>query len=171
MYSIIRPSIALAALFSLVLGGCSYGTKTEAPPPAEPPAPRPAPVAQPAPEPPPKIEKIVLDGDVLFDFDKAVLKPAARDTLDNAIRVMRAHPEVSAFRLQGHTDSVGSDAYNQRLSERRVNAVRDYLVRGGIPASKLQTRAFGESRPVADNGTDAGRARNRRVEIEPIVAQ
>jgi len=77
---------------------------------------------------------------------------------------MKQHPEVRAL-VEGHTDSIGSDAYNQRLSERRANAVADYMEAQGISSSRITTKGWGKSKPVADNRTKEGRARNRRVEI------
>ena len=121
---------------------------------------------EPEPAPAPQIEVIVLSdlGEVLFAFDSAELTEAARARLrDVGGRLQGA--DVIEIKVQGHTDSVGSDAYNQGLSERRARSVADFLVAQGVPASKLSTEGFGESRPVADNATDAGRAQNRRVEI------
>lgn len=165
-----RPFLAGAVFLGMLFAGCGSAPKTETPPPAEPPVaePAPAPVPQRAPE-PPKMEPIVLEGDVLFDFDRSELKPEARATLDRAIALMRERPEIAYFRLSGHTDSLGSERYNQSLSQRRVDAVRDYLIANGIPAHRLRTEAYGESRPVASNDTPAGRALNRRVEIVPVV--
>ncbi|PAU64676.1 OmpA family protein [Pseudomonas indica] len=121
---------------------------------------------EPEPAPAPQSEVIVLSdlGEVLFAFDSAELTEAARARLrDVGGRLQGA--DVIEIKVQGHTDSVGSDAYNQGLSERRARSVADFLVAQGIPASKLSTEGFGESRPVADNATDTGRAQNRRVEI------
>ncbi|PAU64507.1 hypothetical protein BZL41_09630 [Pseudomonas sp. PIC25] len=121
---------------------------------------------EPEPAPAPQSEVIVLSdlGEVLFAFDSAELTEAARARLrDVGGRLQGA--DVIEIKVQGHTDSVGSDAYNQGLSERRARSVADFLVAQGVPASKLSTEGFGESRPVADNATDAGRAQNRRVEI------
>lgn len=115
---------------------------------------------------PPQDEVIVLSdlGDVLFAFDSAKLTPAAEATLDTVVEKLRG-ADVLAIRVDGHTDSVGSDAYNQGLSERRAASVVDYLIIQGVPAEKLTSQGLGESKPMADNGTDAGRAQNRRVEI------
>lgn len=114
---------------------------------------------------------IALEADVLFDFDKAVLQPEAETALAQVGEVLRGYPKAPA-RIEGHTDSKGSDSYNQKLSERRALAVKDWLVRkAGINAGRLSTKGFGETRPVAPNtrpdGSDdpAGRQRNRRVEI------
>jgi len=115
--------------------------------------------------------RIDLSADVLFDFDKADLKPAADADLGKVAEVARANPGTP-IQVAGHTDSKGADAYNQRLSERRAEAVKAWLVeRGGVEATRIQTRGWGETRPVAPNespgGADdpEGRQRNRRVEI------
>lgn len=130
-------------------------------------APEPEPAPAPEPPPPaPEPQKFVLEG-VLFDHDKSTLTPAARRILDDAVRVMRNHPNVR-YQISGHTDSDGSDAYNQALSLRRANAVRDYLIEQGISGYRLSTSAHGESMPVASNATKEGRAKNRRVEIESV---
>lgn len=107
---------------------------------------------------------IVLRG-INFDFDKANIKPEAEPVLDAAAEVLKENPDVSV-RVGGHTDSVGTDAYNQGLSERRAKAVRDYLASHGVDASRLTAVGFGESQPVADNGTADGRAQNRRVALD-----
>lgn len=114
----------------------------------------------------PQDEVIVLSdlGDVLFAFDSAELTPAAMATLDTVVEKLKG-ADVLAIKVDGHTDSVGSDAYNQGLSERRAASVVDYLFSQGVPADKLTSHGFGESKPLADNGTDEGRAQNRRVEI------
>lgn len=106
-------------------------------------------------------------GDVLFDFDKSVIKADATPILDHVAVVLKNNPGVKVS-LDGHTDSVGSDAYNMGLSKRRANAVKAYLVKKGIDASRLSTAGFGESKPVASNDTDQGRSLNRRVEIRPV---
>ena len=102
--------------------------------------------------------------DVHFAFDSAALGAGARATLEEAVTTLRNNPRISV-NLEGHTDSVGSDAYNQKLSERRAQSVADYLVSQGIDSSRLSVIGHGESAPVADNTTDAGRAKNRRVEF------
>jgi len=107
---------------------------------------------------------IVLRG-INFDFDKANIKPEAEPVLDAAIEVLKENSELHV-RVGGHTDSVGTDAYNQALSERRAKAVLDYLVKHGIDASRLSAVGFGESQPVADNKTKDGRAQNRRVALD-----
>lgn len=101
-----------------------------------------------------------------FGFDKAVIDPVGTVVLDAAAATLAKCPNI-AVSINGHTDSVGADAYNQALSERRANSVRSYLLTKGIPARRMTTRGFGESQPVADNRTKDGRARNRRVELKP----
>lgn len=128
------------------------------PPPVRPPV-TPPPPARP-PQPPPR-EMFRLEG-VFFDFDKATLKPEGRTKLDEAVATLNRYSDMRV-EIQGHTDSLGTEAYNQGLSERRAKAVHDYLVSKGISASRLTTRGFGETQPVADNGTKEGRAQNRRV--------
>ncbi len=117
----------------------------------------------------PLAERITLKGMTLFDFDKATLKPQAREVLDDTIaeikkKLQSYDVENRHMTVTGHTDSVGSDAYNQRLSERRAAAVKAYLVEHGI-GGPIEARGLGESRPVASNTTAAGREQNRRVEI------
>lgn len=115
---------------------------------------------------PPKAVTIALDAAVLFDSGASTLKPEARKTLDEAAARVKKHPEVPVT-ISGHTDAVGNDASNQKLSESRAAAVRDYFVgQAGVPSSRLTIKGFGKSQPVADNTTDAGRARNRRVEVQ-----
>ena len=145
----------------------------------KPPAPKPAAPATPAkpadpakPTPPPAKpapasvrQSVVIQADALFDFDKSVLRPDGRKSIDDAVAKLRG-VDVEMVIATGHTDSVGSDAYNQRLSERRAGAVKDYLVSKGIPAAKITTIGKGESQPVATNKTAEGRQKNRRVDIE-----
>jgi OOP family OmpA-OmpF porin len=116
------------------------------------------------------IEPITV-GDVNFDFDKATLKPSGKAVLDEAaMRINRNH-NVESIVVIGHTDSVGSDKYNQRLSERRANTVRDYLASQGVSASMITAEGRGEREPVASNDTADGRAQNRRVVIEVNVGR
>lgn len=101
---------------------------------------------------------------VQFDFDKATLRPDSTPVLDKALAVLKARPAVKVA-VQGHTDNVGSDAHNQTLSAARAQTVRLWLAEHGIEAARLTSQGYGKTQPVADNATDAGRARNRRVEL------
>ena len=125
-------------------------------------APRPAPAPQ-----PPAATKVTYAADAFFDFDKSVLKPEGKAKLDDLTgKVKDINLEVII--AVGHTDSVGSDAYNQKLSVRRSEAVKAYLVSKGIEKNRVYTEGKGEKQPVADNKTAEGRAKNRRVEIEVV---
>jgi outer membrane protein OmpA-like peptidoglycan-associated protein len=104
---------------------------------------------------------------VHFDFDKATIRADARPVLDEAIRILREEGGVAVV-SEGHTDAIGSTEYNQKLSERRADAVRRYLVNGGIDPTRIQTEGYGESQPVASNDTTEGRAQNRRVELRVV---
>lgn len=110
--------------------------------------------------------------DVLFDFDKSDLTAAGRAILDNAATVVNSG-EYQSLRINvsGHTDWIGSEGYNQALSERRANAARSYLIKQGVDASRIRTFAFGETSPVADNDSDEGRAKNRRAEIRTTAGE
>ena len=135
-------------------------------PPPPPPAPAAAPKPAPA-KPKPVAEKVTLAADVLFDFDKAVLKNEGKAKLDDlAAKVKAINLEVVI--AIGHTDSVGADAYNQKLSVRRAESVKSYLVSKGVEPNRIYTEGKGEKQPVASNKTADGRAKNRRVEIEVI---
>ncbi len=120
-------------------------------------------------KPMPKMEKVVIDNIVLFDFDSAKLKFGSADVLNSSYAKFKGNDAVKSVIITGYTDSVGSEAYNQKLSERRANAVRDYLISEGADASKLQARGAGESQPAFSNDTKAGRAMNRRVEFDVIM--
>ncbi|WP_460155869.1 OmpA family protein [Pseudomonas sp. S2_H10] len=118
-----------------------------------------------APE-PAQSEVITLSdaGDVLFAFNKSDLTPTAKSQLD-ALMSKFEDASVVSIKVVGHTDSVGSDAYNQALSERRASSVAEYLFSQGVAPNKVTSEGKGESQPIADNGTDEGRAKNRRVEL------
>jgi OmpA-OmpF porin, OOP family len=103
---------------------------------------------------------------VLFDFDKDVIKSMAYPLLENVVEILEKNPAMSV-ELNGHCDNVGTPEYNMDLSLRRANAVKNYLVRKGIAKSRLGTKGFGFTKPIALNGTDTGRAMNRRVELHP----
>jgi OOP family OmpA-OmpF porin len=111
--------------------------------------------------------KVTYAADAFFDFDKAVVKPAGKAKLDDLISKVKGI-NLEVIIAVGHTDSVGSDAYNQKLSVRRAEAVKAYLVSKGIEKNRIYTEGKGEKQPVASNKTAEGRAKNRRVEIEVV---
>jgi OOP family OmpA-OmpF porin len=111
-----------------------------------------------------EVEAVIELEGVYFDFDKATIKPEGMAVLDQAAAMLQKHERV-VVEVAGHTDSVGSDAYNKGLSERRANSVKDYLTSKGVTATRLTARGYGEAQPVASNDTDEGRAENRRVEL------
>lgn len=183
-------AVAIGAVSGAVLcGGLAYLLTEDpkmAPKPATPPPPPPPPPPAKKPEakkpeakpeakkpeakpeakkPAPKVERTIILDDVLFDFDKSNVKPEAAAILDRLVAFMNENKDKNA-NLSGHTDNVGSDAYNQALSERRVSSVKDYVSRKGVAGSRVSGQGFGESKPIADNKTAEGRAKNRRVEIK-----
>jgi len=107
---------------------------------------------------------IVNMSDVLFDTAKSSLRPLAREKLAKVSGIVSGHPGLR-LDVEGHTDSVGGDSYNQRLSEQRGESVRDYLVQQGMLGSAVTTRGLGETQPVSSNDTASGRQQNRRVEL------
>ena len=146
-------------------GKCVAPPPPPAPAPATPAAPAAAPKAAPAAA--PTSEKVSFAADAFFDFDKAVLKPEGKAKLDDlASKLGGINLEVII--AVGHTDSVGTDEYNQKLSVRRSEAVKAYRVSKGVEANRVYTEGIGEKQPVDDNKTAAGRAKNRRVEIEVV---
>jgi len=146
--------VLAGSLIGAFFGHCAFDRPYEEAPPPPPPEPTPTPIIK---------KKIVLRG-VNFDFDKSNIRPDARPILDEAIRTLQDESSISVS-VEGHTDAVGTDAYNQKLSERRANSVADYLTRGGVARRRLTTEGYGESKPVASNETADGRAQNRRVEL------
>ncbi|WP_399679627.1 outer membrane protein OmpA [Xenophilus sp.] len=135
--------------------------------PAAAPAATPAAPAAPRPAAPVAASKVTYAADAFFDFDKSVLKPEGRAKLDDLVSKIRGI-NLEVIIAVGHTDSIGTDAYNQRLSVRRAEAVKAYLVSKGIERNRVYTEGKGEKQPVADNRTKEGRAKNRRVEIEVV---
>jgi OOP family OmpA-OmpF porin len=142
------------------------------------PAPAPAPAAAPAPAPraaapaaaapaPAAATKVTYAADAFFDFNKSVLKAEGKAKLDDLVGKVKGI-NLEVIIAVGHTDAVGSDAYNQKLSVKRSDAVKAYLVSKGIEKNRVYTEGKGEKQPVADNNTAAGRSKNRRVEIEVV---
>ena len=137
-----------------------------APAPVPEPVPEPAPVVVPPPAPDPKpviIEKGRQTLDVEFDFDKSTIKKGYYQDIDNLAQVMKDYPDLNVV-IEGHTDSVGTAAYNKKLSQRRAEAVKKYMVEKGIDENRLKAQGFGEEKPIASNKTKEGRQQNRRVE-------
>ena len=131
------------------------------------PAPAPAPAPAAAAAPAPTAEKVTYSADAFFDFDKAVLKPEGKTTLQNLVATLK-DTDIEVIVATGHTDWTGSDAYNLKLSMRRAKAVKAFLVSKGIPEARVFVEGKGESQPTADNRTKDGRAKNRRVDIEVV---
>jgi len=173
-------AVLVAAAFAAACATTEEPKPTPKPEPVPTPAPAPKPEPKPAPPPPPPkpepkpeakpkpvAEKITYAADVLFDFDKSVIKPEGKSKLDDlASKVKGVNLEVVI--AIGHADSIGSDAYNQRLSVRRAESVKAYMVSKGIEPNRVYTEGKGEKQPVASNRTADGRAKNRRTEIEVI---
>lgn len=149
--------------------GCDAPLVKPAPPapPAPPVAPPPPPAPAPARAPVPTSEKVTFAADAFFDFDKAILKPEAKVKLDDMTSKLK-DVNLEVIVAVGHTDSVGTDEYNQKLSVRRSDAVKAYIISRGIDAKRVFSEGKGEKQPVADNTTKDGRAKNRRVEIEVV---
>ncbi len=154
--------------------------KKEAPKAAPAPAPAPAPAAAPAPAPKPAAKKVTLVADALFDFDKAVLRPEGKARLDKLVDDMKAI-KLEVVIAVGHADRLGKDAYNQKLSERRAAAVKDYLVSKGVEANRVYAEGKGEKQPVTGGKCGKSEKRtkqlidclqpDRRVDIEVIGTQ
>jgi len=140
---------------------------------APPPAPAPAPVAPPAPAPVvavapvPSSEKVTYAADAFFDFNKADLKPEAKTKLDDLVSKTK-EINLEVIIAVGHTDSIGGDAYNDKLSVKRAESIKTYLTSKGVESNRVYTEGKGKKQPVADNKTAEGRAKNRRVEIEVV---
>jgi len=146
------------AVLGTLLGHMICDPQKEAPAP-------PLPVATPRPAPLPK--KISLSADTYFDFDSAKLRPLGEQKVEELVEGLKENPSVKVL-VEGHTCSIGTEKYNQRLSERRANAVRDYMESRGIDASRITTRGYGEAKPIESNNTAEGRSKNRRVDITTL---
>lgn len=115
----------------------------------------------------PTSTKVVLNADTFFDFDKSTIKPEGRQVLDQVVQQANSI-NLETLIATGHTDSIGTDAYNLKLSQRRANAVKAYLVQKGMDPNRIYVEGKGEAQPIASNKTREGRAKNRRVEIEIV---
>lgn len=146
----------------------------QAPSPLDAPGLQPAPASAPSPAaaaaPAAVSSKVTYAADTFFDFNKSVIKSEAKAKLDDLVDKIKA-VNLEVIIAVGHTDAVGSDAYNQKLSMRRSNAVKAYLINKGVDKTRIYTEGKGEKQPVADNGTKEGRSKNRRVEIEVVGAR
>jgi OOP family OmpA-OmpF porin len=152
--------------------GCDGAAKPPPPPPpapvaVAPPAPPPPAPPPPAPAPKPAAQKVTYAADTFFDFDKSVIKPEGKAKLDDLVEKTKGIA-LEVIIAVGHTDSIGTVEYNQGLSERRANAVKEYLVSKGIEKNRVYTEGKGEKSPIATNSTAEGRAKNRRTEIEVV---
>jgi outer membrane protein OmpA-like peptidoglycan-associated protein len=155
----VQTELSMRDFLLVQLYNLSAGALCQAAPPPPPPPP-------PPPLPPPTAQKIILRG-VHFAFNKAVIRDVDKPVLDEAVETLKANPNLR-IDVNGYTDAVGSASYNQRLSERRAQAVARYLEAQGIPASRLVPQGFGKTNFVATNKTREGRAQNRRVELVPV---
>lgn len=149
---IVDGADACPDVYAKTVDGCPLPAVTET-------APQPLPIAEPA----AIVRKLVLEG-VNFDYDKATLRQEDHDIIDKNAADLKTWGDVNV-EVAGHTDSRGSDKYNMNLSQQRAAAVRTYLISKGISADRLTAKGYGESQPVADNNTDEGRFKNRRVEL------
>ena len=113
---------------------------------------------------------ITLKGDVSFDYDSATVRPGLYSEIDRIANVLIKYPQT-LIRVEGHTDSTGSESYNMNLSQRRADSVKNLIVQRGLSTTRIETMPYGETMPIADNSTEAGRAMNRRVEIKVAPTQ
>jgi OOP family OmpA-OmpF porin len=138
------------------------------------PPPPPAAEPEPEPEPPPRVElkdnKIEIHEKVQFEYNSANILEVSHSLLNEVGDVIKKTPRIKKIQVEGHVSSDGSDDYNMRLSDKRAKAVRAYLITQGVAKEKLVAKGFGETKPIADNETEAGREKNRRVEFN-IVEQ
>lgn len=111
--------------------------------------------------------KVIVLENLEYDFNKATIRPNSYNTLNDLFEAMILKPNL-VIEIGGHTDNVGDDASNQLLSQRRAEAVKQYLVKKGIKAERIQTKGYGESLPIADNVTEEGRQKNRRTEVRIV---
>ena len=140
------------------------------PPPLPAPPPPPPPEPEPVPDPPKRVvvenNKIVIGEKIQFDFNKATIKPESDSLMQEIINVIKENPHIKKLAIEGHTSSEGSDKYNLKLSDKRAKAVMDYLVKKGELAKEMFTaKGFGEGKPIAEESTEEGKEKNRRVEF------
>jgi outer membrane protein OmpA-like peptidoglycan-associated protein len=157
-----RP-ILLIALLALAGAGCSLVTVQQQPfPPLAIQAKRPA-------GPPPRVvltpSSIQIADKVQFGFDSAEILPASFDLLKEVASVMEKNPQIEKLQVEGHTDATGTAQHNRDLSQKRAESVRGFLVKAGVNGKRIVAKGFGPDKPIADNGTDDGKEKNRRVEF------
>lgn len=166
--------IALGIAFGLV--GCKsagtavvVGTSKVMVKAAQPPAPRPVVKPRPRPRKAKLVDKkIEITEKVMFEYNKAVIRPESHSLLKDVAEVMKKNSQVKKLRVEGHTDSDGTAAKNRVLSQRRAEAVRKFLISLGLAEGRLVAKGYGEDKPIADNKTDEGKEKNRRVEFNVI---
>ena len=153
-----HTSRALLWLATATLIGCSAEIKTTEPPP---------PPTQPPPPPPPAPlpQTITIRDRIEFETDKAILLPQSLPILDDVVDVMKKNPQIQLIEIGGHTDNVGDDNANELLSQQRAESVRTYIASKGVEMARMLARGYGERVPIADNATEEGRLKNRRVEF------
>ena len=165
------PATANCECDAPIVGAACNPPPPPPPPVVAPPPPPPPPPVTPKPDPKPAAtpvsQKVTFAADAFFDFNKSVLKPEAKAKLDDLVGKLKGI-SLEVIIAVGHTDAIGSDAYNQKLSVRRAESVKAYLVTKGIEPNRIYTEGKGKKQPVADNKTSEGRAKNRRVEIEVV---
>ena len=162
------PAIANCECDADIVGAACRPAPPPPPPTAKPVTPPPAaPAAAPAAKPAVVAQKVTFAADAFFDFNKAILKPEAKAKLDDLTGKLKGIT-LEVIIAVGHTDAIGGDPYNQKLSVKRAESVKAYLVTKGIEPNRIYTEGKGKKQPVADNKTAEGRAKNRRVEIEVV---
>jgi outer membrane protein OmpA-like peptidoglycan-associated protein len=182
-----RSSLVVATSSALVAAGCAAADTGRVCSPmlswsapaytctavAEPPAPEPEPVPEPEPPPPPPPERVEVKEDriditevVQFETGSAVLLPESESLLREVAQAIKDHPEIRKVSIEGHTDARGGTRYNQKLSDDRARSVREFLIAQGVEKNRLSSKGFGKSKPIADNDTEDGMYRNRRVEFK-----
>jgi OOP family OmpA-OmpF porin len=114
-------------------------------------------------------KKIEILEKVMFDYNKATIKIESHELLNDVAEVIKENPKIEKIRVEGHTDSDGSDKYNKKLSQQRADAVKEFLTKAGVPEDKLEAVGYGEENPIADNSTDEGKEKNRRVEFNILA--
>ncbi len=169
---------AILLLAGILISGCSFsfstvhvvkGQKKLAVTGNRPDLPKPPP---PKPKPKPKAKvvgkKIEITEKVMFEYNKADISVESNDLLNDVAQVIKDHPKIKKIRVEGHTDSDGTNKYNKELSQNRADSVKAYLVKAGVEDARIEAVGYGEEKPIADNETEEGKEANRRVEFNII---